>query len=659
VSGNRLPRLEFRDSDHWLLVEAWGPDSVRVRAGRGPLAETSHALLSPTASEVRVEGTQSGSVLVNGRISVHLSTTGVLTVNRADDGTEVLAESAAHFAWPGPRIFSSQGNGYYRLEQRFQAYADERIYGMGQRQHGRLDQKGMVLDLVQRNSEVSIPFMISSRGYGFLWNSPAVGRAEFAENGTRWVADSARQIDYWVTVGDEPADVLSSYADATGHAPPFPEWALGLWQSKLRYESQEQVLKVAREYHARNLPLSVMTVDYYHWPRLGDWRFEVADWPDPEAMVDELRSMGVRTMISVWPSMSPLSENYAQMRDAGYLVRVEQGTPAHHLFPDKGFSDQPMGVSFYDATNAGARDLLWSKLKASYYDIGIRLWWLDGCEPEIYPEQFANLRYDAGPGPEVANLYPLEHLRGVFEHMVSEGETEIISLVRSAWAGSQRYGALLWSGDVPATFDALRVQIRAGVNAGLSGIPWWTTDIGGFHGGDPEDPGFRELLVRWFQYGVFCPVLRMHGHREPRDRFGASHSGGPNELWSFGADTYSILADQLRLRERLRPYLAEQMRTASLRGLPLMRPAFLDFHTDPHAWGVEDQFLLGPDLLVAPVGVASARERDVYLPAGADWIDTATGDRHVGGVTVRTAAPLESIPVFSRAGTDVSSLWPR
>jgi alpha-D-xyloside xylohydrolase len=659
VSGKTLPRLEFRDSEHWLLVEPWGPDSVRVRAGRGAAVEVAQALLAPAASDVTLEEDECGSALVNGRLTVHLSTAGALRFNRSADQSELLAEAAAHFAWPGPRLFSAQGHGYYRLEQRFRAYPDEQIFGMGQHQHGRLDQKGMVLDLVQRNSEVSIPFMISSRGYGLLWNSPAVGRAEFAENGTRWVADSARQIDYWVTVGEGSAEILENYADATGHAPPFPEWALGLWQSKLRYESQSEVLTVAKEYQARGLPLEVMTIDYYHWPRLGDWRFAPDDWPDPRAMVTELTGMGVRTMVSVWPSLSPLSENYAQMRDAGYLVATEHGTPAHHLFPDKGFHGKPMGVSFYDATDAAARDLLWSKLKSSYYDLGVRLWWLDGCEPEIYPEQFANLRYHAGPGREVTNIYPLEHVRGLYEHMVAEGETEIISLVRSAWAGSQRYGALLWSGDVPATFAALRVQIRAGLSAGLSGIPWWTTDIGGFHGGDPADPAYQELMVRWFQYGVFCPVLRMHGHREPRGRFGASHSGGPNELWSFGAKTYSILVDQLQLRERLRPYLAEQMQTASTRGLPPMRPLFVDFPADPHTWRVEDEFLLGPDLLVAPVTIAAASQREVYLPDGTDWIDLATGDRHTGGTTLTVAVALEDIPVFSRAGSMVHRLWSR
>ena len=314
-------------------------------------------------------------------------------------------------------------------------------------------------------------------------------------------------------------------------------------------------------------------------------------------------------MVSVWPSVSPLSENHQEMRDAGHFVGAQQGLPAHHLFPDKGFSRQSMAVSFYDATSPEARDYVWSQVKSHYYDLGVRIWWLDGCEPEMYPEQFANLSFAAGNGREVANLYPREHVRGFYEHMRAEGETEIISLVRSAWAGSQRYGAALWSGDIDTTFEALAAQVAGGLSVAMSGIPWWTTDIGGFHGGDPSSPDYRELVVRWFQYAVFCPILRMHGHREPRGHFNAGHSGGPNELWSFGDEAYGILVEQLALRGRLHDYLMGLMHEAASTGLPPMRPLFVDFPEDPEAWHVEDQFLLGPDLLVAPVLTLGARKR--------------------------------------------------
>jgi alpha-D-xyloside xylohydrolase len=644
--------LEYRDGDHFLRVDAWGADSVRVRAGLGRLLDPEGALVDvPSVSNHRVFAHQDGTALVNGGLRVDLSAKGLLRFSRVDDDVELLAEAPAHFAWPGPRLFTTAGDGYYRLEQRFRAYPDEQLFGMGQHQHGRLDQKGMVLDLVQRNAEVSIPFVLSSRGYGLLWNLPAVGRVEFAENGTRWVADAARQIDYWVTTGDGPAQILSHYADATGHVPMLPSWAAGFWQSKLRYESPQQLLEVAREYRRRGLPLSVIVVDYYHWPHLGDWRFDEQDWPDAKVMVEELAQLGVRLMVSVWPSVSPLSENYEHMRRAGLLIATEQGMPSHHLFPDKGFGGRPLGVSFYDATNTLARDFVWQVIRKNYFDLGIRLWWLDGCEPEMYPEQFANLRYSAGPGREVANIYPREHVRGFYEHMVGEGETDVICLVRSAWAGSQRFGAALWSGDIPTTFEALEVQVRAGLSAGLSGIPWWTTDIGGFHGGDPDSPAYRELLIRWFQYAVFCPLLRLHGHREPRGDFGANHSGGDNEIWSYGDEAYAILAQQLRLRERLGDYILAQMHEASVSGLPPMRPLFVDYPRDRASWHVEDQFLFGPDLLIAPVVRAGARARQVYLPAGASWTDTATGCDYKGGQTITVLAPLERIPVFARVGS--------
>jgi alpha-D-xyloside xylohydrolase len=654
VVNSGADMLGYRAADHVLQVEAWGVDSVRVRVARSAIREVDNALVDrPAHTEVSVTRGGTGSSLVNGNLRVDLSATGELRFARTADSAELLSEMAAHFAWPGPRLFSSAGGDSCRLEQRFRAYDDEQIFGLGQHLHGRLNQKGMVLDLLQRNAEVTIPFAVSSRGYGFLWNSPAVGRVEFAENGTRWVSDAASQIDYWITTGDGPADILAHYADATGHTPAMPSWATGLWQSKLRYKTQTELLAVARGYNERGLPLAVIVADYFHWTRLGEWRFDSSEWPDPRAMVDELASMGTKLMVSVWPSASTISTNYDAMARGGYFVGTEQGSPVHHLFPDKGSDGGTLGVSFYDATNPAARKFVWDAIKAGYYESGIRVFWLDACEPEIYPEQFANLRFFAGPGREVANIYPREHVRGIYEHMRGEGEEEIISLVRSAWAGSQRFGAALWSGDIPPTFASLQVQVRAGLNVAMSGIPWWTTDIGGFAGGDPESEDYRELLVRWFQYAVFCPLLRMHGHREPREHFDAGHSGGPNEIWSYGAEAYAVLSEQLLLRERLRPYIDAQMREVSRTGVPPMRPLFVDFPSDPECWNIDDEFCFGPDLLVAPVLEHGARARAVYLPAGVSWRDLATGETHHGGQVQNVSAPLSRIPVFARDGAEV------
>lgn len=305
-------------------------------------------------------------------------------------------------------------------------------------------------------------------------------------------------------------------------------------------------------------------------------------------------------------------------------------------------------MSYYDATNPAAREYVWEHVRQTYYQHGIRLFWLDACEPEIHPEDHANLLYHAGPGDEVGCRYPLDHARTFYEGLTCSGETDIITLCRSAWAGSQRYGVAVWSGDIQPTFAALRAQIPAGLNMALSGIPWWTTDIGGFHGGDPGDPEYRELVIRWFQYAVFCPLMRLHGDREPRQPFGPYMTGGANEVWAFGEETIPLLVEQLRQRERLRPYLHALMAIAADTGMPPMRPLFLDYPRDPGAWHVEDQFLFGPYLLIAPIAAYQQRARDVYLPTGARWIDSRSGRQYDGGRVIVTEAPITSIPTFVR-----------
>jgi len=280
VDGTRVT-LEYAAGHERLRLEAWGEDSIRVRASQAQIAEELPGALAATCPAPSADATGDRNTLVNGKLRAQISSDGLVSFWRSDDGRELLSEQKAHFWWPGPRLHLANGNGHYRIEQRFKAYDGEKLYGLGQHLHGEFNQKGLVMDLVQRNAEVSIPFMVSNRGYGFLWNSPAVGRVELANNGTRWVSDSARQIDYWVTAGDKPADLLSHYADATGHAPDLPSWASGFWQSKLRYRTQEELLGVAREYHRRGVPLAVIVSDFFHWEHLGDWSFDPSEWPDP------------------------------------------------------------------------------------------------------------------------------------------------------------------------------------------------------------------------------------------------------------------------------------------------------------------------------------------------------------------------------------------
>lgn len=665
--------VEVRHLHELLRIEAWGNDGVRVRAAQGKLPSVPGALDAPPVCNrpVDVSIDTDRAVLINGALTVEVwlpQTDGIamplIRFLRSADGSELLAEEREHFWWPGARVFYGNRSGAGEVHQQFKAYDGERLYGMGQHTHGRLDHKGLSLDLVQRNCEVSIPFVVSNRGYGFLWNNPALGRVEFASNVTRWTATQARAIDYLFIAGS-PTEVLARYADATGHAPRLPSWASGFWQSKLRYRSQEELLEVAREYHRRGLPLSVIVTDYFHWSAMGDYALDPAEYPDPQAMMAELDELGVKLMVSIWPTVSPLSKNYQALRDGGMLVGSDQGTDFLVAIRDKGMTT-PMPVAYYDPSNPRTRDFIWKTAKKNYFDLGVRVWWLDACEPEINPGHSANLAYHAGPGAEVACLYPLENARLFSEGMKSAAaetgkpeDAETVLLCRSAWAGQQRYGAAVWSGDIAPTWDSLRRQFRAGLSIAMAGMPWWTTDIGGFHGGNPADADYRELVVRWFQYGAFCPLFRLHGHREPRMETGWNSTGGPNEVWSYGEEAYGIIAGVMAMRERLRPYLHQQLDRASSEGIPAMRPLFVDFPDDPRAWTIEDQMMFGSDVLVAPVLEAGARSRRVYLPAGCRWTHAFTGEVLEGGVEIEQSATLEEIPVYLRNGAPVPVAPPK
>lgn len=656
--------LVVRHLHEVIRIEPWGDDSVRVRAAQMslPTADVG-ALDEPPArtSTTELLLDTASARLVNGELTVEVSfpTTDAIRLPqlaflRTSTGEPLLEEQREHFWWPGARNYVGNRAGSPAVHQQFAAYEGERLFGMGQRTHGRLDHKGLSLDLVQRNAEVSIPFVLSSRGYGLLWNNPGIGRVEFASNVTRWSAPQSKGIDYWVTTGDGPASILRHYADATGHSPRLPGWASGFWQSKLRYRTQEELLEVAREHRRRGLPLSVIVADFFAWTAMGDYRFDPTEWPDPQAMVDELADMGVQLMVSIWPTVSPLSENYDQLRDEGLLVGADQGVEFQQTIQDKGMP-APMPVAFYDPTNPRTRQVVWDIIKRNYFDLGIRVWWLDACEPELVPGHPANMALYAGPGAEVAGIYPRDNARMFAEGMAAADPENpgTVLLCRSAWAGQQRYGAAVWCGDIPATWLSLQQQLRAGLSIGIAGIPWWTTDIGGFHGGDLSDPAYRELMVRWFQYGVFCPLFRLHGDREPRTPTGWEMTGGPNEVWHLGDEAYAIVSEVMALRERLRPYIHEQMDRAAEAGLPPMRPMFVDFPDDPEAWSIDDQFMLGPDIVVAPVTRAGDRGRSVYLPDG-HWQDAWTGEPCAAGL-LDYDAPLERIPVFVRTGAAVAA----
>jgi len=643
-------------SNEQVWIAPWGKNGVRVRVTReAEFRDLPQGLIdTPPAPEgVKCDIGDTEVKLTNGKITVKLaSRLAQLSFVRTSDDALLLQErrktTAEHYA----RTFVPD-KGVWKIDQRFFADDAEKLYGLGQRQHRYLNQKGCTMDLMHRNGEVSIPFMISNKGYGFLWNHPGVGRVALGRNDTRWTADQAHQLDYYVVIDDSPSDILERYAEVTGKPSEFPAWGSGFWQCKLRYKTQKELLEVAREYHRRRLPVSVMVIDFHHWDKAGDWSFDPDCWPDPTAMVEELKSMGMECMVSIWPTVDHKCKNFGYMNNHGLLLRNERGMP---------LQNGARVESFYDATHPEARKYLWEQVRKGYVEHGIRLFWLDTMEPEIIPLELDNTRFYLGNGSEVAGVYPLCHQQAFYEGLVSEGEKAPMTLGRSAWVGSQSYGSAVWSADIPSTFDSLRRQIAGGLNIGLSGIPWWTTDIGGFHGGDIDDPGFRELITRWFQYGVFCPIMRVHGVRRQASRGQSgdavgkadpNHPNVANEVWSYGEQTCEILSDQIRLRERLRPYIMEQMKIAEKTGVPPMRPLFMDFPDDEHCWDVEDQFLFGSELLVSPIVTAGARSRSVYLPEGTSWRDAWTDDQHDGGVTIEAAAPIERIPVYIRAGSSL------
>lgn len=315
---------------------------------------------------------------------------------------------------------------------------------------------------------------------------------------------------------------------------------------------------------------------------------------------------------------------------------------------------------FIDPTNPETRRYVWEKVKENYFDKGIQIFWLDEAEPEYTVYDYDNYRYYAGSNLEVGNIYPRDYAKTFYEGMKANGIENPLNLVRCAWAGSQKYGALVWSGDIESSFQALQNQVRAGLSMGLSGIPWWTTDIGGFYGAATADVGFRELLVRWFEYGCFCPVFRLHGNRSPIHGFdgdiqagtGMFGSGSDNEVWSYGEECYEIFRFYLLLRERMRPYIREVMKAAHEKGSPVMRTLFYEFPQDEKCWEISDEYLFGSDLLVAPVIEPKCESREVYLPAGADWTDLWSGDKYGGGCFVKVNTPIDKIPLFGKNGRE-------
>ncbi len=636
--------LIARSRNETIRIEGWGNNALRVRTTLlKRMPENAHALTENVAHSAKVtidEGSETAEI-VNGKIKATVNGVGIICFYK--DNELILQEYYSYYYGSvrkeaicykiRSREYKGLASDDFKITVRFESDPKEKLFGMGQYQMPILDLKGSVLPLEQRNSQVSVPFVVSSKGYGMLWNNPSTGEAAFGTNITKWISDESDMVDYWITADDTPAQIVTNYTECVGRAPVMSKDYLGLWQCKLRYRTPDEVLEVARKYKELGIKLDVIVIDFFHWPHQGDWRFDEKYWSRDavKAMTDELHAMGTKVMVSVWPSVDKRSENYYEMEQKALISTTDVGSVQTY--------DYEGDCGTVDFFNPEAQEFVWGKCKQNYRDWGIDLFWLDNSEPDSTKYDFENYRYYTG--------------------QEAEGDHEAVNLCRSAWVGSQKYRTLVWTGDVQSNFESFKDQVIAGQNMGLAGIPWWTTDIGGFMTDNWDDPDFKELLIRWYQYGVFCPILRMHGNRGPdwdipklddRD-FGGGYlyTGHPNELWSYGEEAYEIMKKWLDIRLSMKDYIAGLMEETAKTGAPIIRTMFFEFPDDEKCWELPEQYMFGSDYLVAPVLELGARERSVYLPKG-QWESISDKKIYSGGQTVTVPAPLDVMPVFKRIG---------
>jgi len=705
-----------RDSSGVTIRTAAGAMRIEVCGDR-----VIHVVASPT-SEIPIakvpivtKPCRSNKFQVSvGRKEVRLSTAAItVTVDVATgalsfssrDGTPVLSEpKEGGKALDVPSVFEAKT---WQVQQSFLSPADEAIYGLGQHQEGIFNIRGVPIRLSQANTNISIPFLLSSKGYGILWNNasltdfnpadqaiaidPSTGKGKFttgakgvygfvltSDNKDRlqlsvneqpvidlqntWTPTSAsgvinleankeyevsahggkggvqlavrppqtsttfrsevgQAVDYYFFYSPKLNHVISDYRRLTGAAPLFPKWAYGYWQCRERYHSQQEILDTAAEFRKRKIPVDVLVQDWLYWGKYGwnAFKFDEEHYPRPKEMLDQLHAYDLHMLISVWSKFGENTDVYKRMRAKSLLIP---------------------GDSWMDFFNPQARTAFWSELKNGIFQNGMDGWWMDASEPEY--DALKDKQIFLGDGNSVRNAYPLYVTQAMYEgQRATTDRKRVVILTRSAFAGQQRYGAASWSGDISANWITLRRQIPAGLSFAMSGIPYWTTDVGGFF--RPKDQytseAYHELLVRWFEYGAFCPIFRVHGYQSRA------------EIWNYGPQVEDILRRYDDLRYRLLPYIYSAAWGVTKNGETLMRSLPLEFPSDAGARGVSDQFMFGPALLVSPVTSEGAKERSLYVPAGNDWIDFWTGKRVRGGQSINADAPIDRIPIYAKAGS--------
>lgn len=544
---------------------------------------------------------------------------------------------------------------FYRVGASFASPDDEHYYGLGQNQEGFLDHRGHVVHCwhdynAPGGQSVCVPFMVTNYGYGIVWDNPSKTTVTpgFNER-TDWTSEAGDRVSFFVIAGKTTDEIYAGYRLLTGATPLLPKAAYGYIQCKQRYRSQDEVLAVAKGYRERHLPADVIVVDWLYYTKMGQMDFVPDLWPDPADMNRQLHDMGFQTMISVWPRFEPGSRYYDFVLQKGWFEHLADGTPTDGLPYDKAGSD-------VDTTNPDAAHWYWNTIKENILSKGFDSIWADETEPDVPP----NGSYlHIGPGTQYFNVYPLFHTGALYDGFRRDTPHRALELSRDAYLGAQRNGAIFWSSDITGTWDAFKRQVPTGLDFAASGLTYWSNDTGGWqplpethHPAHPPllDPSdvrdnvgnyddYPELYTRWFEYATFLPIFRTHGSR----RY--------NEVWSYGKQAEPILEKYLKLRYALMPYIYSLGYQTYKTGAPFMRALFMDFPGDSNVADIRDEYMFGPAFLVAPVTEQGASSRKVYLPAGADWYNYWTNKRVKGGQTITADAPIDTIPLFVRAGS--------
>jgi len=628
--------LEVHQTAGLLRIEVDSPDVLHVTYApldtTAPQRASDHVVIKSDwpATEFNVVDDAKALTLTTSKLKVVIERdTGILHYFSADG--KALTTDTYRYLHPA----QVNGEQTYHSEVAFGIYGShEGFYGLGQHQAGVWNYRGTEIDLSQENTEIDIPLFFSTNGYGIFWNNPS--RSRFNNRFIHWLylsSEVADRVDYYFFYGPDADQIVGHYRDLTGQVPLFGRWAYGFWQCKNKYQSQQELETIAAKYRALHIPVDNIVQDWFWWITMGEMKWN-PNYPDPQGLINTLHNEHFHLMVSVWPYFRPGSATYDEWDKNGWFIAKTQQVTFH-----------PLGQALYDATNPAARKQYWANINTALFSKGVDAWWLDTDEPETEGQQdniLVNHQLSIGSGARYANVFPLFHAGGVSEGQQSTSDQKrVFILSRSAYAGSQRYGVTAWSGDVLSDYVTFQRQIAAGLNYGISGMPYWTTDIGGFiSGGNLDDPKFRELFVRWFQFGAFSPIFRVHGTRNPDE----------NELWSYGPDNQKILTDYDTLRYRLMPYIYSQAWQVTSNHGTLMRPLVMDWRDDVVAQNISDEYLFGPAILVSPVYVQGSTTRSVYLPQST-WYDFWTGEKIEGAKRITTDAPLSKLPLFVRAGS--------